>query len=206
MREFWGRAFILLPRAGWDAPCGCAGSSARAKATLGAPPLKPWQEPEVPAPPAFYSKPCCLSCSSARSARTLRVSSVRCGAGARATLGALPLRPCQGTEFPGPSAFYSKPCCPPCSSARSARTLRVSSVRCGAGARATLGAPPLRPCQGTEFPGPSTLGRSGVQLTALLPQRALIQQIRIKREHRAVLLRMGAQRQFHHLINQLRIR
>ena len=30
----------------------------------------------------------------------------------------------------------------------------------GARARATLGAPPLRPCQGTEFPGPSALDRS----------------------------------------------
>ena len=153
--SMWGRAFILLPRAGCDAPCSCAGSSAWGRVTLGALPLKPRQEPEVPAPPAFYSKPCR----------------------------------------------------PPCSSARSARTLRVSSVRCGAGARATSGgSAPYNPCQGTEFPGPSALGRSGVQLTALLPQRALIQQIRIKREHRAVLLRMGAQRQFHHLINQLRIR
>ena len=159
-----------------------------------------------PRPAGIYSKPCSSASSSALRANIARIFVRPRAARARATLGALPLRPCQGTEFPGPSAFYSKPCRPPCSSARSARTLRVSSVRCGAGARATLGAPPLRPCQGTEFPGPSTLGRSGVQLTALLPQRALIQQIRIKREHRAVLLRMGAQRQFHHLINQLRIR
>ena len=153
------------------------------------------------------SAPCGCAGSSARSARTLRVALGGFAARGRVTLGALPLKPCQGTEFPGPSAFYSKPCCPPCSSARSARTLRVSSVRCGAGARATSGgSAPYNPCQGTEFPGPSALGRSGVQLTALLPQRALIEQIRIKREHRAVLLRMGAQRQFHHLINQLRIR
>ena len=35
--------------------------------TLGALPLRPWQEPEVPAPPGFYSKPCyCVSSSALR--------------------------------------------------------------------------------------------------------------------------------------------
>ena len=33
--------------------------------TLGALPLKPWQEPEVPAPPGFYSEPCSVFSSSA---------------------------------------------------------------------------------------------------------------------------------------------
>ena len=40
--------------------------------TLGALPLKPWQEPEVPAPPGFYSEPCSVFSSSALRANIAR--------------------------------------------------------------------------------------------------------------------------------------
>ena len=49
------------------------------------------------------------------------------------TLGGFaPYNPYQGTEFPGPSTFFSKPCRRVGSSARSARTLRVSLRGCAA--------------------------------------------------------------------------
>ena len=127
--------------------------------TLGALPLIPRQEPEVPAPPGICSKPCSRICSSARSARTLRGSF--CGRRPRrdeVTLGALPLIPHQETEVPGPSSICSKPCGPVCSSARSARTLRGSF--CGREPRrdeVTLGALPLIPHQETEVPAPPSI-------------------------------------------------
>ena len=43
----------------------CALRRMGVEGTLGAPPLKPRQEPEVPAPPGFYSEPCSVFSSSA---------------------------------------------------------------------------------------------------------------------------------------------
>ena len=139
--------------------CSMQPRAAQGWVTLGAPPLTPRQEPEVPAPPGICSKPCSRICSSARSARTLRDSF--CSRGPRrdeVTLGALPLIPRQEPEVPAPPSICSKPCSPACSSARSARTLPGSF--CGRGPRrdgVTLGALPLIPHQETEFPGPSSI-------------------------------------------------
>ena len=75
--------------------------------TLGALPLTPRQEPDVPAPPGFFSKPCCRFSSSALRANFARVFARPSAAyGSRGTPS--PCTPCQGTEFPGPSAFH--PC------------------------------------------------------------------------------------------------
>ena len=77
--------------------------------TLGAPPLKPRQEPEVPAPPTssqFHATPPARP----RFARTLHASSCACGARGAGTLGAPPLKPRQEPEVPAPPTSYSKPC------------------------------------------------------------------------------------------------
>ena len=103
-------------------PCGLAGSSRFARTlrgfvrlrrasegTLGAPPLKPRQEPEVPAPPTssqFHATPPARP----RFARTLHASSCACGARGAGTLGAPPLKPRQEPEVPAPPTSYSKPC------------------------------------------------------------------------------------------------
>ena len=49
--------------------------------TLGALPLRPWQEPEVPAPPGINTKPCGRASSSALRANIAR--SFLCGHGPR---------------------------------------------------------------------------------------------------------------------------
>ena len=103
----------------------------RAGVTLGAPPLEPWQEPEVPAPPTSTQSHAAVP-ARPRFARTLRVS--LCGHGplrAGVALGAPPLKPRQEPEVPAPPGVNSKPCSRVSSSARSARTLRVSL--CGHG-------------------------------------------------------------------------
>ena len=91
--------------------------TARVGFTLGAPPLTPRQEPEVPGPPGFYSKPCNPACSSALRANIARFFVRPQAARVGFTLGAPPLTPRQKPEVPGPPGFYSKPCSPACSSA-----------------------------------------------------------------------------------------
>ena len=63
----------------------------------------------------------------------------------------------------------------------------------------------FRPLAALPF-GTLHLPLLALQFAALLAQGALVQQVRIEREHGAVLLRVGAQRQFHHLIDQLGVR
>ena len=73
--------------------------------------LRPWQEPEVPAPPGINTKPCGCASSSALRADIARF--FLCGHGPRGggiTLGALPLKPRQEPEVPAPPGFYSEPC------------------------------------------------------------------------------------------------
>ena len=102
----------------------------------------------------FGSGSCGPVGSSAHPARTLRVSLCACGAQDWVTVGTLSPCPCQGTEFPGPSTFRSKPCGPVGSSARSARTLRVSLCACGRAGWGTLGGPPPKTQQETAVPFP----------------------------------------------------
>ena len=70
--------------------------------------------------------------------------------GLGATLGALPLKPRQGTEFPAPSAFCSELCGYVSSSALRANIARFLSRPRPRGLGATLGALPLKPRQGTS--------------------------------------------------------
>ena len=148
-------------------PCGLASSSARCaniarvfSAAAAAPraggtpsPCTPWQEPEVPAPPAFYSEPCGLVSSSARCANIARFF-VR-------------LRPRRGQEGLRPPAppgrnlrFLHLPpllrAMRPCQLVRALRD--HCAILCAAAAAPMglrVGAPPPRPWQGTQFPAPS---------------------------------------------------
>ena len=78
--------------------------------TLGALPLRPRQEPEVPAPPGFRSKTCSHASSFALCANIARFFVRPRAAWAGETLGAPPLGPRQEPEVPAPPGFYSEPC------------------------------------------------------------------------------------------------
>ena len=77
--------------------------------TLGALPLRPWQEPEVPAPPGINTKPCSRAGSSALRANIAWFFYAAMGRVGDYVRGSAP-KPRQEPEVPAPPGFYSKPC------------------------------------------------------------------------------------------------
>ena len=151
----WPRSLPVPPGIN-SKPCGFASSSAlRAniarffcalrrmglEGTLGAPPLKPRQEPEVPAPPGFYSEPCNRVSSSALRANIARLFGVLRCMGLGVTLGAPPLKPRQEPEVPAPPGFYSEPCNRAKSSALPSGASRFCSEPCSRQEMSSLNLP-----------------------------------------------------------------
>ena len=125
----------------------------RCRGTLS--PCTPRQEPEVPAPPGFFSKPCCRFSSSALRANIARVFARPSAARDREYVrGSAPNTPGRNLRFlhlPVFSQNYAAVSARP----RSARTLRASLRGRRPHTEAGGRRPPCTLCQGTEFPGPS---------------------------------------------------
>ena len=126
-------AWLARPRSARTLRDSYAPAGARVRATSGgSAPYNPRQEPEVPAPPGFFSKPCGGFSSSALRAYIARFFMCLRAHRSRATLGALPLIPRQEPEVPAPPGFYSKPC------SSSALRANIARFLCACG-RAGLG-------------------------------------------------------------------